>query len=40
MIILVVSTVLYDYDIITLHTTYDTMPITESSHVDRSVDGQ
>ena len=34
MIILVVSTVLYDYDIITLHTTYDTIPITVSSHVE------
>ena len=40
MIMIVVSTVIHEYDIIALYTIYDTMPITVSSHVDRSGDGQ
>ena len=40
MIIQVMSIVIHEYDIITHYTTYDTMPITVSSHVDRPGDGQ
>ena len=40
MIMIVVSTVIHEYDIISLYTTYETMPITVSSHVDRPGDRQ